>query len=547
MSTSTLTVAPSARSERDVAAVAPTVIAAAGGLCLSAAFDPVSIAYCAPLSVAAFTYAVARATYRQAAVRGLVFGGAFLGPLLVWLGDAVGTEAWLAVVATESLWFAALGGAAVAVRRLPGWPVWVAVLWMAAEALRSTWPLGGLPWGRLGFAAVDSPWQSALPVVGVTGVGYLLALLGATLGAVAATWPPGMSAIPPGAYPTRLVLLAVGLAALAVATLLVGSLAPAPSTTGMVRVAVVQGGVPGDGKELVRYHRQVTDQQAEGTERLAANWDGSSGTTKPPAFVLWPENATAVDPARDAQAALGLDEAYAAAGVPIFFGAVTDAPDPGQAFNQGLLWGPAGLETQRYTKQHLVPFGEYIPLRRWLAGLSPRLEAIRRDMQPGPPAAPLTIAGVRVGDALCFDVAYDDVLATQVRGGAQLLTVQTSNAMFLGTSQLDQQFTISRARALETGRSVVVASVNGQSGAIGPDGAVLERLPRRVGAESIVTVPLASGQTPAVRLGSSLSVAVVALAGAALMACGIAAMTSWRPPKLFGRGPTQRARDASAS
>ena len=85
--------------------------------------------------------------------------------------------------------------------------------------------------------------------------------------------------------------------------------------------------------------------------------------------------------------------------------------------------------------------------------------------------------------------------------GVDLVTVQTSNAMFLGTAQLEQQWVITRARAAEVGRSVVVSSINGLSGAIGPDGRVIEQLPSRESTSSLVEVPMATGMSIAVRFG----------------------------------------------
>jgi apolipoprotein N-acyltransferase len=97
------------------------------------------------------------------------------------------------------------------------------------------------------------------------------------------------------------------------------------------------------------------------------------------------------------------------------------------------------------------------------------------------------------------------VLPEQVREGADLVVVQTSNAMFTGTAQRAQQFGISRARALETGRSVVVASTNGISGAIGPDGSVVTQSRTRGTEVLVADVPLASGETVAVRMGPMVS------------------------------------------
>ena len=106
-----------------------------------------------------------------------------------------------------------------------------------------------------------------------------------------------------------------------------------------------------------------------------------------------------------------------------------------------------------------------------------------------------------MADAICFDVAYDDVIHGQVARGGELVTVQTSNAMFIHTGQIDQQFEISRLRAQETGRYVLVAATNGVSGIIAPDGDVLARAETRTRAVLLEQVSLVDALTPAVRMG----------------------------------------------
>ena len=106
-----------------------------------------------------------------------------------------------------------------------------------------------------------------------------------------------------------------------------------------------------------------------------------------------------------------------------------------------------------------------------------RLTEVPRDMVRGTSLEPIRIGGLRVADAICFDVAYDEGIAGQVSRGAELVTVQTSNAMFSRTGQLAQQFEISRLRAQETGRWVVVAAINGISGVVRPDGTVVASVP----------------------------------------------------------------------
>lgn len=139
----------------------------------------------------------------------------------------------------------------------------------------------------------------------------------------------------------------------------------------------------------------------------------------------------------------------------------------------------------------------------------------------------MRIGSFDVATALCFDVAYDDVLRRRAFMSGQLVTVQTSNAMFLGTAQLEQQWQVSRAPAFELARSVVVSSVNGISGAIAPDGSVLERLPIRAAGSAVLDVPLEASQTWAVRLRSIPLRLIWAAAAAALLATILQDRRAW--------------------
>jgi apolipoprotein N-acyltransferase len=221
---------------------------------------------------------------------------------------------------------------------------------------------------------------------------------------------------------------------------------------------------------------------------------------------VWPENSTARDPFQDASINAGITEAVDAIGVPVLVGAIVDADDE-HIYNEGIVWDPETGAGERYAKRHPVAYGEYIPLRSVLPDSlvdSGQLARIPRDMLSGTRSTPLTIGGVRVADSICFDIAYDDGIKTQVDHGAQLLTVQTSNAPFIFTDQIEQQFAITRARAIESGRYVVVAAVNGVSGVIAPDGSVVERTERRTQDVVVATVDLKSGTTPGLGVGEAL-------------------------------------------
>ncbi|HCB06622.1 MAG TPA: apolipoprotein N-acyltransferase [Nocardioides sp.] len=471
-----------------------SLLAACAGLLLSVAFEPVAVAWVIPVAVAGFVLTTRGLTLRRAFVVGLAFGAAFYFAHIFWM-RAVGVSAWLALATLETLFYAALGSASALLQRHRLWPLWFAAAWTTMEVVRSGWPLGGMPWGRLAFAVVDTPIADALPYVGAVGVSFLLALLGALLAWLIGGPVAGLKPAQGGRKAAAVCLVALcGLLAVPV-------LAPWQAhAEGHLTVAAVQGDVPGNGDDILYDYRQVTQNQVDATVDLARRVD--TGEVDRPDLVLWPENSTAVDPFNDGETNSGIWAASSAIQVPILVGAIVDGGE-NQVLNQGIVWDPETGAGDRYTKWHPVPFGEYIPLRSVFLKYNffDRLREVGRDMLSGTRREPLDIGGVPVADAICFDIAYDDGLQAQLRNGAELLVVQSSQATFIHTDQIDQQFAITRLRAMETGRWVAVATTNGVSGIIAPDGQVMETADIRTQAVLQQQVGLTDALTPAVRLG----------------------------------------------
>jgi apolipoprotein N-acyltransferase len=463
------------------------LVSAVGGLLLAAAFEPIGFAVLLPVGVAVAVLSVRGLPAARAWAPGLVLGGAFSFTLMIWM-RAVGTDAWLALSALEAAFFAPLGVVLARLQRLRWWPVWTALAWVLVEGVRSSWPMSGMPWGRLAFATADTVWQPALPWLGASGVSVLVALCGTTL-----AW-----LVVGGVRRPRAALAAAG--GLAVVTLAPAVVGFDVTEDGTATVAVVQGDVPGTGTDLVDVHRAVTANHVHATEELADQV--AAGERPRPDFVLWPENSTAVDPFLDADVAAGVEAASESIGVPILVGAMVDGTDPQTVLNQGIVVRPGVGGGDRYTKRHPVPFGEYIPWRDTIFSSNfGKLDMVPRDMASGTGLEPLRIGGVRVADAICFDIAYDDGVLGQVANGGEMLAVQTSNALFIRTHQIDQQFEITRLRAVETGRWVTVASPNGISGVVAPDGAVVGQAEPRTTTVLVEEVGLSTELTPAVRMG----------------------------------------------
>ncbi len=463
------------------------LIALVSGAVLAAAFEPIGWSVLLVVGVAGLFGAVRGLGPGRAWLPGLLFGASFCYLVMVWMRP-VGTDAWLAMSGVEALFFAPLGSALAVAHRSRWWPVWCAVMWTAVESVRAVWPFSGMPFGRLAFATADTLWEGWLPWVGMTGVTFIVALTAGT-----ALW----LLLTARRRPARATAVALLAAALTASLPVVGwDFQPAGSAT----VAAVQGNVPGDGTDVVGNHRQITQDHVRLTHQLAD--DVRAGEVGEPDFVVWPENSTAVDPFTDVETNLAIRGASAAVDVPLVVGGMVDGTHEREILNQSIVWYPERGGGDRYTKMHPVPYGEYIPFRT--SGLLPsdygRLREVARDMSRGTRTAPLRVGDIQVAAGICFDVAYDDGISQQVRSGGEIVMIQTSNAMFIHTGQIDQQFEITRLRAVEASRWTVVAAINGVSGVIAPTGEVVAMAAPRTAEVLVEEVQLSSAVTPAMRL-----------------------------------------------
>ncbi|MFI9324222.1 apolipoprotein N-acyltransferase [Kitasatospora aureofaciens] len=490
-----------------------TGLAALGGLLLALAFPPYDLWPLSLLGVAALSLLTRGRTFRQGAWTGFALGFPFFLMLLSWL-RVVGWDATVGLSVVEALFLALLGGALALTSRLPGWPLWAAALWVTQEWARDRLPLGGFPWGRLAFANTATPYTPLAALGGAPLVTFAVALSG-TLLAWAALRLRG-----PGRAPRTAALGGLG----AVAALLAGYLVPVPTAADdTVKVAIVQGNVPNPGMDFLGRPMMVLNNHASATERLAA--DIQAGKRPRPDVVIWPENSSDLDPFSDPLARQRIDEAVQAVGVPTLVGTLVDGPDAQHVQNEGIVWDPVTGPGASYTKQHPVPFGEYVPFRAQLMKVITRLQRVARDFYPGDHNGVMQLGPAKIGDVICFEVAYDEIVRDTVDSGARVLVVQTNNATYARTGQPEQQLAMSRLRAVEHGRAVLIAATSGISAVIAPDGTVEQRTAELTPAELSATVPLRDGTTVADRVGA-LPEWTLAVGG--LLACGAAVLVGRR-------------------
>ncbi|MBI1350848.1 MAG: apolipoprotein N-acyltransferase [Actinomycetales bacterium] len=496
---------------------ASIALAVVGGLVLWLAYPPVAFGPAAVAGIALITAALWGARVRRGLGVGLLAGLAFFLPLLAWM-QVIGADAWIALSLLCGAWIALAGVGTALTSRLPWAPVWIAASWVLAEGLRARIPWGGFPWGNVSYSQVDGPLANWAALAGAPFVTFVVALIGAALVALAR------------AAGARRLRPAAGWLAVIVVSVVGSLLVPIPTTGDDVggapeaTIAIVQGGTPQVGMGAMDVRRAVLDNHVRATLDLAQAID--AGSAPRPDFVLWPENSTDIDPFADPSVADAITAAAGAVGAPILVGAVTTVPGRDDAvWNVGIVWDPVAGPTQMYIKTHPVPFGEYVPFRGLLSRFIQRFDRVPRDFLGGDRPGNLQIGGIEVGDVICFEIAYSEVVDAVVQGGARVLTVQTNNATYGGTAQPAQQLQIERLRATEFGRTVLVAATSGISAVIHADRSVQQQLDEDQTGWLVADVPLRGSTTPASVIGSAVEWLLIL---AALVAAAVSIVVARR-------------------
>ncbi|MFE3249533.1 apolipoprotein N-acyltransferase [Streptomyces sp. NPDC059209] len=523
--------------------------AALSGLLLFASFPPRPLWWLALPGFALLGWTLRGRRPRAGFGLGFLAGLGFLLPLLKWTGEEVGPLPWVALAAVSALFIGAVGTGIAVVSRLPAWPVFAAAVWILGEAARARVPFGGFPWGKIAFGQADGMFLPLAAVGGTPVLGFAVVLCGFGLyeavrlllarRAATAAPDPAPSTDPDrrdGAAPKPVPRAAVAVAALSVLVPVVGALAALPlvddsAEDGTATVAAIQGNVPRLGLDFNAQRRQVLDNHAARTEQLAA--DVKAGKEPKPDFVLWPENSSDLDPYRNGDARLVIDDAVKAIGVPTVIGSVL-SPDTGTLRNSLIKWDPEEGPVAEYDKRHVQPFGEYIPMRSFVRIFSSDVDRVRRDFGPGDKVGVFDLAGTRVGLATCYEAAFDWAVRDTVTHGAQLITVPSNNATFGRSEMTYQQLAMSRVRAVEHSRAVVVPVTSGVSAMIMPDGEVVDQSKMFTPDALVREMPLRSSRTPATTMGTLPEALLVAVAAGGLGWVGARTVRARRRPASDG-------------
>jgi apolipoprotein N-acyltransferase len=397
-------------------------------------------------------------------------------------------------------------------RGRPLGPFALAALWTALEHGRS-FVLTGFPWATLGYAQHENAWLLGLaPWAGVTGVGFVSALAGFALLEAALRREPGRS-------------LRRALAALAAVLGLhaVGALArePAEPGTKTVRVAVLQGNI----EQGVKWSRDWAERTLAIYEELTREAVAQGAW-----LVAWPETALPGAPDGDPALEARLGALAQETGAHLVVGAVglrlSPADELEAFYDSAFVYDAAGRRLDRYDKSHLVPFGEYLPLRALLGRFVRALAtgAAPSDVSAGPGPRPLVIPAaataepaVTLGVPICYELLFPDLVRRFAGGGAELLVAITNDAWYGRTGAPHQFLAITALRSAETGLWTARAANTGVSALIDARGRVRQRTPIFEPGLLVADVPLrdpARGPTFFARHGDWLALGCWGAAGA---------------------------------
>jgi apolipoprotein N-acyltransferase len=322
------------------------------------------------------------------------------------------------------------------------------------ELLMRTIPFTGFGWTRLGFTQVDSPLASIYPLMGAAGVAFLIGFLVAI---------------------RKISQLIIVCLFIIIANFLPTEL----NNLGKLEVALVQGGVPQLGLDfnstplaVYQNHYQVS------RNKLTANMVD---------LVIWPENSVDIDIFKNPEIESEITELSDSLETPILVGGISRFS--GELQNISVFFNPK-IE-KIYVKRYLTPFGEYIPMRSSFERFSPYVKDVV-DFSAGTKKITFKIDNNSFQTLICYEIINDTFRDELTQN---FLVVQTNNATFGDTAQLDQQLNIAKIRAIETGREIAYVSTTGVTSFIDTNGDLRSSTPKFDGDVLIDDINLYEGQT----------------------------------------------------
>jgi apolipoprotein N-acyltransferase len=424
------------------------------GALLSAAYEPVGKWWVAPIAIAVHMYALSLTNRKILST--FIFAATLNLIVLHWSSTFVGSVPWIILALGLSIFYLPL--ALVSRWGMTSYPL----IFIMLEEVRNRFPFGGFGWVRIAYTQADAPFSKIAAIGGASGLSALAVLSGLILYFGAKREFSLITFLP-----FLLLFVPVNL-----------------TVTSATNVLMVQGNVPQMGLDFNSRAKAVFNNHFERTQVELAKDSNVD-------FVLWPENSVDVDPFVNQDVKKALDSVQK----PLIIGAILGKGN--KFLNTSILWG--GELPPIYIKQHLTPFGEYIPLRSLASLISPYTDRVT-DFEPGQAQVLFKVKDAVIAPIICFELV-DDQLLHEAALSSNILAVQTNSATFGMSAESAQQLSITRVRAIEHGRNIVSVSTTGYSAVIDYQGKVLQQTSMGTADTIRATVDLVEGQTPRDKAG----------------------------------------------
>ena len=385
--------------------------------------------------------------------------------VLHWSSTFVGAIPWVILAIGLSLFYLPL--ALVSKWGITAYPL----IYILLEEVRNRFPFGGFGWVRIAFTQADAPYAKVAAIGGATALSAAVVLIALFIFHILHR---EFSLLP---------LLLFLIVLVSVNTSVIGS----------ANVLMIQGNVPQLGLDFNSRAKAVFNNHFERTQIEIAKDPNVD-------FILWPENSVDVDPFLNSDVKKSLDSIKQ----PLIIGAIVSKGST--LLNTSILWGGELPET--YIKQHLTPFGEYIPLRSLARVVSPLVDEVE-NFSPGDSGKTFQIGKIEVAPVICYEL-IDDALLEKAAKNSNILAVQTNSATFGMSAESAQQLSITRIRAIEHGRNIASVSTTGYSAVIDSSGKVVKKTSMGTAASIRASVDLLKGQTPRDRAGDWALIGVLA-------------------------------------
>jgi apolipoprotein N-acyltransferase len=438
------------------------LLSALSGALLSAAFEPVGKWWVAPIAIAAHMYALSIS--RKKVLSSFLFALTLNLIVLHWSSTFVGSIPWIILALGMSIFYLPLS--LVSRYGLAAYPL----IYILMEEVRNRFPFGGFGWVRIAYTQADSPFSQIAAVGGASALSALTLLFGLIL-FYGAKGKFSLIAF----LPFLLIFVPVNL-----------------STIGTAKVLMIQGNVPTMGLDFNSRAKAVFNNHFERTQEEIKSDPNVD-------FIVWPENSVDVDPFLNSDVKSSLDSIKQ----PLIIGAILNKGN--SIYNTSILWG--GELPDTYFKQHLTPFGEYIPLRSIARLVTPLVDDVE-DFSPGNGGKTFSIGEIEVAPVICYELIDDDLLH-KAAVNSNILAVQTNSATFGMSAESAQQLSITRIRAVEHGRNIASVSTTGFSAVIDYTGKVTKKTSMGTAETIRAEVGLIEGQTPRDKAGDWAQIGVL--------------------------------------